>query len=68
MRFQPEARSTVVGLGGEPVTVSTATLLADPQHRPLTVQQSGKALTVTLPADIWDDRCTVLKLAIAPTK
>ena len=60
--------ANTVTLQNVPVTVSAATLLADTQHRPLTVQQSGKALTVTLPADIWDDRCTVLKLAIAPTK
>ncbi len=55
----------VVRLPGVPEKVVSASLLADPQHRALDVQQDGNALTIKLPDGIWDNRTTVLKISLA---
>ena len=49
-----------------PETVTTGTLLADPQRRPLPLTREGATLAITLPPDLWDERATVLKLTLAP--
>jgi alpha-L-fucosidase len=51
-----------------PETVLSATLLADPARRPLPLAREADSLAITLPADLWDDRATVIKLTLAPAK
>lgn len=55
----------LVHISGMPKTILEASLLADPQHRPIPFEQKEGEFTLTLPQGIWDDRATVLKLTTA---
>jgi len=59
----------VVNLSKVPQKVRKVTMLADKQSRPLKFSQAPDgAFTVTILADVWDDRATVLKLETAGTQ
>jgi alpha-L-fucosidase len=53
-----------IQLNGFTEKVKQVTMLADPKHRPLDFQQAGEVITFTLADGVWDERATVVKLAL----
>ena len=54
----------IVKLPGVTDEIATARMLADPQHRALSLRREAGVWCVTLPPEIWDDLATVLKLEL----